>query len=307
MQAAIITTPAPSRRDPEWFASWFDSIHYHSLYAHRSDTEAARFIDALIARHALANGAAVLDLGCGAGRHAKYLASKGFDVTGLDLSEESLRKARVADSATLHFIRQDMRVPFGEGRFDHVLNLFTSFGYFEDLPDHLRVVHNIASALRPDGTVVIDYLNVIAAERRLVGSEEVTRDGVTYRITRWADGRHVFKRIAIHAGVERPVAFVERVAKLRLADFRYLFELCGLSIETVYGDYALAPFDASISPRLIVTGRKRDGAESAPRQILPDAADGFGRHSEVRRERRLRNPQGDRRVGVEELAVPLLG
>ena len=154
MQTATTTTTA--QREPEWFASWFDSAHYQTLYAHRSQAEAARFIDALIARKTLTAGAAVLDLGCGAGRHARYLAAQGFDVTGLDLSEESLRLARGGESATLRFVRQDMRQRFGDGQFDHVVNLFTSFGYFDDLGDHLTVIDNIASSLRPAGSVVID-------------------------------------------------------------------------------------------------------------------------------------------------------
>src|SRR5215475_977234 len=97
----------------DWFASWFDNNHYHRLYAHQDDYEAAALIDRLIARLEPTGGAAMLDLGCGAGRHAKYLASKGFDVTGLDLSVESLEKARKSESANLHFVRQDMRRPFG--------------------------------------------------------------------------------------------------------------------------------------------------------------------------------------------------
>jgi 2-polyprenyl-3-methyl-5-hydroxy-6-metoxy-1,4-benzoquinol methylase len=82
-------TSAPSA-NLEWFASWFDSEHYHRLYAHRDEREASRFIDRLIARLRPATGADVLDLGCGSGRHATRLASHGLRVTGLDLSAESL-------------------------------------------------------------------------------------------------------------------------------------------------------------------------------------------------------------------------
>jgi SAM-dependent methyltransferase len=121
---------APSQLD--WFASWFDSKDYHRLYAHRDQAEATGFIDALIARRHLTHRASVLDLGCGTGRHSKYLASRGFDVTGLDLSAGSLRQARSSEHSHLRFARQDMRLPFGHGRFDHVPNLFTSFGYFEE-------------------------------------------------------------------------------------------------------------------------------------------------------------------------------
>jgi SAM-dependent methyltransferase len=293
---AVETTTHPGH-ESDWFASWFDSTHYHTLYAHRSDAEAARFIDTLVDHGHLTPGAAVLDLGCGAGRHARYLASKGFDVTGLDLSAESLRTARLSEGPALRFVQQDMRAPFGVRAFDHVVNLFTSFGYFEEIGDHLTVVQNIAGALRPGGSVVIDYLNTRVAERRLVPYEESTRDGVTYRITRWTDAGHIFKRIAIDDGRGAPVEFVERVAKLGLEDFRFMFALSGLSMAETYGDYTLAPFDVETSPRLIVL---------AARQALPDAADGLRRHAEVRREHRLGHAAGDRRIGLEELEVPLL-
>src|SRR5215470_3978830 len=92
-------------RVDNWFANWFDSPHYHQLYAHRSDAEAAGFIDALIDRLTPEEHASILDLGCGAGRHAKYLASKGFCVTGLDLSAASIRAARRSERPGLRFQR----------------------------------------------------------------------------------------------------------------------------------------------------------------------------------------------------------
>src|SRR5262245_33291338 len=117
---------------PEWFTTWFDSEHYHRLYANRTSGEAAHLIDRLIERRHLSCGGTVLDLGCGSGRHSRYLSEKGFDVTGLDLSAESLALARRYEGENLRFVRQDMRLPFRTGPFDHVLNLFTSFGYFDD-------------------------------------------------------------------------------------------------------------------------------------------------------------------------------
>ena len=112
----------------EWFASWFDSPHYHQLYAHRDEAEAARFVDALVARVRRREGARALDLGCGARRHAWRPASKGFMVTGIDLSANSIAEAKKTERPYLRFRRQDMRVPFGNRRFDYVFNLFTSFG-----------------------------------------------------------------------------------------------------------------------------------------------------------------------------------
>jgi len=77
----MLTAADHTTRRSEWFASWFDSIHYHRLYAHRDDAEAARFVDRLIGQLRPRPWANVLDLGCGAGRHSKYLASKNLRVT----------------------------------------------------------------------------------------------------------------------------------------------------------------------------------------------------------------------------------
>jgi SAM-dependent methyltransferase len=247
--AATTQTQTPT----QWFASWFDSHYYHTLYAHRSDAEAAGFIDALVDHLQPDEHASVLDLGCGAGRHAKYLASKGFCVTGLDLAESSIRTAQQWERTGLRFHRHDMREPFGRRAFDYVFNMFTSFGYFDDVAEHLRVLQNITNALRPGGLLVLDYLNVRHAESRQVPSESKEIGDVTYRVTRWHDATHFYKRIQVDH-VEH-VEHVERVAKFTRDDFAKMFARVGMSIEAVYGDYALRPYDAESSPRLILMAR----------------------------------------------------
>ena len=133
----------------EWFASWFDSDHYHTLYAHRDHSEACRFVDELLGRLRPAAAARALDLGCGAGRHARQLATHGLTVvTGLDLSEASIRSAKAVEHDRLRFARHDMRERFGDTAYDYVFNLFTSFGYFDDPAEHLLVIRNMAAALK---------------------------------------------------------------------------------------------------------------------------------------------------------------
>ena len=147
-----------------------------------------------------------------------------------------------------------MRQPFGDKAFDHVFSLFTSFGYFADPADHLAVIRNMAASLRAGGALVLDYLNVRHAERHLTANEIIRRDRLTYRLTRWSDTEAIYKRVVI--GVAETVEHVERVAKLTLEDFRFMFALSGLRVEEVYGDYQLSPFDAETSPRLIMLARR---------------------------------------------------
>src|SRR6478752_5285712 len=114
-----------------WFESWFDSTFYHQLYANRDHKEAVDFIDNLLEELDLPQQSRIMDLGCGAGRHSRYLASNGYHVTGTDLSLSSIRTAKKFESDNLHFFRHDMRKPFGNNNYDCVFNFFTSFGYFK--------------------------------------------------------------------------------------------------------------------------------------------------------------------------------
>ncbi len=258
MNAAVAVAADVAK--PEWFTSWFDSEYYHQLYAGRDDAEAAAFLDRLVARLAPPSSAEILDLACGAGRHSAYLGAKGFQVTGIDLSAASIVRARARRAPNARFATQDMRQPFGNHAYDYVVSLFTSLGYFDDPAENLTVLRNVATALKPGGTLVVDYLNVRHAERRLVPEETVERNGTVFRISRWSDDEAFFKRIVVQRdGAARPLQFEERVAKLSLADFSFMFALCGFEIEQRFGDYELSPYDAEQSPRLILVARKMDG------------------------------------------------
>src|SRR3954465_14122404 len=119
-----------------WFVSWFDSPYYHILYKDRNYREAQIFMDNLTHYLNLPDHAKVLDLACGKGRHAIYLNQLGFDVLGVDLSENSIAIAKNNENDELHFEVHDMRLPF-EQKYDAIFNLFTSFGYFENDDDNL--------------------------------------------------------------------------------------------------------------------------------------------------------------------------
>ena len=239
-----------------WYKKWFDSAFYHQLYSNRSEKEATDFIDALMDELNPPPNATMLDLGCGAGRHAKWLAAKGFDVTGLDLAASSIRTAKKYEKAKLRFARQDMREPFGKNRFDYVFNFFTSFGYFKNDEDNHNVIRNICDALKPGGLLVLDYLNVAWSEERLVAEETKEIDGIIYHISRWTDERFFYKKIAIEDMPAGHSEFVEQVAKFDLNDFDYMFEQNGLKLEKVYGDYRLNEYGSSESPRMILLAKK---------------------------------------------------
>jgi len=168
----------PVIENKEWFSRWFDSSFYHKLYADRNDIEAAGFIDQLVKELQPPSLAQMLDLGCGNGRHSKYLASKGFNVTGTDLASSSIREAKRWENPSLRFYRHDMRVPFGRNCFDYVFNFFTSFGYFKTSDEDHKVVSNISASLKPGGILVMDYINSRTAEKKLIPEEKKEVDGI---------------------------------------------------------------------------------------------------------------------------------
>ena len=118
----------------EWFEEWFGE-DYLKLYPHRDEADADRAV-ALIGRSVgLRPGWRVLDVACGAGRHARAFVHAGACCFGLDLSATLLRLARGITTAPL--VRADMRrLPVRPGSMDLTVNLFTSFGYFEHDDEH---------------------------------------------------------------------------------------------------------------------------------------------------------------------------
>ncbi|WP_341840998.1 class I SAM-dependent methyltransferase [Chitinophaga caseinilytica] len=172
----------------QWFKDWFNSPYYHLLYNNRDEREASAFIDKLVDYLRPDAGALMLDVACGRGRHARYLADKGFNVTGIDLSEESIAAARKLENERLSFFQHDMRLPFRINYFDIVFNFFTSFGYFETRHENDNALRTLTNSLKPGGRLVLDYLNSPFAAAHLVPNEIKEIDDVVFDIHREVEG-----------------------------------------------------------------------------------------------------------------------
>lgn len=241
----------------QWFEEWFNSPYYHQLYFKRDEAEAARFINKLIDHLKPEETARMLDMACGRGRHARHLASRGFDVTGIDLSTDNIAEARKYETDMLHFFVHDMRLPFWMNYFDYAFNLFTSFGYFNTRREHENSIRTIAQSLRPDGVFVIDYLNVHYAEDHLVHKSEIEIDDVNYYITKWFDETHFFKKIIIEDDVlKKPLEYQEKVAKFSLGDFTEMLAYHSLQVQEVFGDYNFNSYHIKNSPRMLIIAKK---------------------------------------------------
>ena len=159
----------------KWFESWFNSKYYHILYKKRDYSEAALFIDNILKSFQPPKNTKFLDLGCGSGRHSVYLNQKGFYVDGMDLSKKSLDYAKKHENDQLKFYLKDMRKFKINEKYDFVLNLFTSFGYFEDDNDNKNVFKNISQSLKPKGHLIIDFLNAEKVVKGLLSHARKTK------------------------------------------------------------------------------------------------------------------------------------
>jgi SAM-dependent methyltransferase len=235
---------------PEWFEEWFGE-EYLQLYPHRDDAEAERAVTLIARVTGLVAGWRVLDVGCGAGRHARAFRAIGARCVGLDLSRTLLRVARGLTDAPL--IRGDMRrMPIRPGSMDLTVSLFTSFGYFEHDEEHATALREMVATLRPGGWFVIDFLNAAEVRRRLVARETVAVQGGQAEVARTMspDGRYVCKTIVTPAGRR----YTERVRLFDQDQMSAMLSNAGLEVRHSFGDYQAAPLRAD-SPRTILVGR----------------------------------------------------
>jgi SAM-dependent methyltransferase len=234
----------------EWFEEWFGE-EYLRLYPHRDDAEAARAVALLARATGLQPGWRVLDVACGAGRHARAFRAAGARCFGVDLSATLLRIARGVTDAPL--IRADMRaLPVRARSMDLTVNLFTSFGYFDRDAEHAAALAEMVATVRPGGWFAIDFLNPSAVRQRLVPCERSGPPGREVEVTRAvsADGHHVSK--TIHTADGR--RFVERVRLFEPGEIEAMLDEAGVAVRHRFGDYDASPMLAS-SPRTILAGQ----------------------------------------------------
>jgi SAM-dependent methyltransferase len=241
-------------KSKEWFFEWFDSPYYHLLYQHRNEEEARLFISKLTAKLEVNHRHKILDLACGKGRHSIYLNKLGYEVMGVDLAKTNIAHANWFANDRLKFRVHDMRYVVKEGYFDVVINLFTSFGYFEDEADNERSIVAAAGNLKKGGKFIIDFFNTPQLLANLVPSETTTIGGVTFKISREYTDGYIIKNISFDDGND--FFFQEKVKAITQEDFRNYFALAGLEVTDMLGSYQLTPYDEQNSERMIFITQK---------------------------------------------------
>lgn len=162
--------------DESFWRTW-----YGRMFPEERWEQAIGEVDCALELLGVSEGARILDLCCGPGRHTLELARRGYVMTGVDRNEEflaSLRERAEAEGLQIETVRSDMRQFVREGAFDAAINLFTSFGYFEDQEDDRRVARNLFASLRPGGALLMDMMGKEILARIYTPSEcRVAEDG----------------------------------------------------------------------------------------------------------------------------------
>lgn len=239
----------------DWFKVWFDTDYYHILYNYRDELEARTFITNLCKKIRLPDSAHVLDLACGRGRHARILAEYVGLVTGIDISASSIDFAVSQGTPGVQYFVHDMRNPYGCKVYDAVFNLFTSFGYFETLEEHIKVIGHIHTSLRTGGVFILDYLNAHAVKEGVNQNETIETGGITFKVTRYIEAESIIKQIVVRDN-GRVFTFFEKVRLFNATLLQEIIEQSGLTVREIYGDIHLQPFDESSSSRVILIAEK---------------------------------------------------
>ena len=257
---AAHVTSAHDRADPAWFA---DEAFWETLYPFLfSDTarEAARADVGAISSLIGQQPASVLDLACGPGRHSVPFAKQACLVTGVDRSPFLLARAReyaAAEGATVRCVQADMREFVEPASFDLAVSLFTSFGYFDDPADNLRVLANVHVSLLPGGAFLMD----------VVGKEILARIYQPCRAQELPDGSLFVQRASVvddwtrvendwrllGSGQVRTFRFRHWVYSA--AELRELVRAAGFVAVDVFGGLDGSPYGVEAS-RLVIRARR---------------------------------------------------
>jgi 2-polyprenyl-3-methyl-5-hydroxy-6-metoxy-1,4-benzoquinol methylase len=247
----------------QWFEEWFNHPLYLQVYSHRDSSEASLCVETILRITGLATAditATVLDIACGAGRHAIAFARKGLDVTANDLSPFLLETARSEarrHGLDIRFNRCDMRTLRLGPEFRLIVQLFSSFGYFKTDEEELQVLHNIASMLLPDGWYVLDLVNPAWLRSHFIPESQRSAGMLSILEKRSLSPDSVTKEITIRDGEGATCRFTESMRLFSKDEISGMLGKAGFSVELAAGDYRGAPFLEAESPRIILFCRKR--------------------------------------------------
>lgn len=249
-----------------WFKEWFNTPYYHILYKDRDFVEAENFIRNLTQDLQLSKDSKIIDLACGKGRHSVFLQQLGYEVLGVDLSEESIEHNKQFETSStetpkltfeVHDMRNELYPNVSSEKVNAVFNLFTSFGYFDDDEDDRKVFSSVKNVLQNDGIFVLDFLNEKFVKNTLVYETTVTKDGIDFLIKKRIEEKHIIKDIFFEDKGES-FHYFEKVKLHTLEEIKNIAESFGFEAVKIWGNYQLEDFERETSPRCIFQFRVKN-------------------------------------------------
>jgi cyclopropane fatty-acyl-phospholipid synthase-like methyltransferase len=242
----------------EWFKDWFNTQEYLNVYQHRNESDAEVHIKLILENIQISAKANILDMACGAGRHAIILARKDFNVTAVDLSENLLsiaKKTADEENLSINFVHSDIRKFDTTDRFNLVLNLFTSFGYFETDEENFAILQKAYDLLIDGGYFILDFFNSQFLQRNLVEFSEENINGAEIHQYRKIKENRVTKKIVITKEGNLST-YEESVRMFTKDELVSIITKIGFDIYKTFGDFLGNEFDNLKSPRLILVCKK---------------------------------------------------
>jgi SAM-dependent methyltransferase len=239
------------KENPPWYKQWFDE-NYLVLYRHRNRRDAEEQVRLIIDTLNLHVEDTILDLACGEGRYTALFNDLGYCVTGVDLSETLVNcgkerypglELEVGDMRRIH------------GKYDVILSLFTSFGYFDSDQENENVLRSVFNALNPGGAFWLDFLNAQQVEETLI-PENITDLSAGIRVveSRKIENGRIIKDIYF-SNHEEEKHYRESVRLFTSSHLEQMFQRTGFHITQRFGDYHGRSWEPH-SPRTILVGRK---------------------------------------------------
>ncbi len=241
-----------------WYKDWFNSENYLKVYSHRDESEAERLVNLIATKIILAPNSSVLDMACGAGRHAIVFAKMGYNVNAVDLSERLISEAKkeaLVNGVKINFVLSDILDYNPVKHFDLVVNLFTSIGYFESDEENYSVVRKAYSLLKQGGYFVLDYFNKDFLLKNLIPTTVFSEEGIRIIQNRAIEGTRIVKKINIENKGSNE-EFYESVRLYSKDEILKFISNSGFTVEKLYGDYFGNNYDGETSQRLIIFAKK---------------------------------------------------
>ena len=241
-----------------WYKEWFNSENYLRVYSHRNQEEAERLVELIAKSVNLQAHSSVLDMACGAGRHAVTFAKLGFKVTAVDISQLLISEAKKSadlEGVELNFVLSDILEFETSKKFDLVVNLFTSIGYFDSDEENYAVIKKAYDLLNNGGYFVLDYFNKDFLLKNLIPTTVLSENGTRITQNRSIERTRIVKKITIE-NEGSSEEFYESVRLYSYEEILTCLKNAGFNVEKQYGDYFGNKYEIKTSSRLIIFAMK---------------------------------------------------